>query len=197
MDTAERAARIWTAADFLATDQHEFGSAWRYELVDGRIVAHAAPAPDHGAITSGLVGALVTRLRGNPDGCRPEIGSGAAPRQQQRATARIPDVTVRCGELPRVVFELVSPSELRAWRARDRKRRDLQDVEGVREIVEIYQGEMAAHLYRREADGTWSFSAIGGEAAVMRLRSLGLEIPLAELYEFAPTADLEVDEDGV
>ena len=118
---AERAARTWTAADFLAADQHGFGSAWRYELVDGLIVAPG------------------TRLRGNPDHCRPEIGSGAAPRRQQRATARIPDVTVRCGALPRVVFEVVSPSELCGWRARDRKRRALQDVEGVREIVEIYE----------------------------------------------------------
>ena len=197
MDTAERAGHVWTATDFLAADQHDHGPAWRYELVDGRIVGHAAPAPDHGAIISGLTIALGTRLRGNADRCRPEVGSGAAPRRQQRATARIPDLTVRCGDLPRVVFEVVSPSELRAWRARDRTRRDLQDVEGVQEIVEIYQDEMAAHLYHREPDGTWSFFAIGGEGAVMRLRSLGLEIPLAELYEFAPIAELGIDDDGI
>ncbi|MEO8714226.1 MAG: Uma2 family endonuclease, partial [Acetobacteraceae bacterium] len=121
MDTAERASRYWTAEEFLATDQREFGDAWRYELVDGSIVAHAAPTPEHGAIISGLTGALVSRLRGNRDGCRPETGSGAAPKTQQRSTARIPDATIRCGDLPRVVFEVVSPSELRAWRARDRK----------------------------------------------------------------------------
>jgi hypothetical protein len=28
----------WTAERFLTTDQREFGEAWRYELVDGRIV---------------------------------------------------------------------------------------------------------------------------------------------------------------
>lgn len=32
----------WTAERFLETDQHEFGNAWRYEHVGGRIVAHAA-----------------------------------------------------------------------------------------------------------------------------------------------------------
>jgi Uma2 family endonuclease len=174
-----------TAAAFLATDQSQFGSAWRCELVDGRIIGHAAPAPDHGAILAGLTGALTARLRGSPDGCRPEIGSGAAPRQQQRATARIPDATIRCGDLPRVVFEVVSPSELRAWHARDRKRRDLQDVDGVMEIVEIYQDEPAIHVYRREAAGTWSFDAIGGLGAQLSLRSVTLSIPLAEIYEFA------------
>ncbi len=189
MDTAERPGRFWTADEFLATDQREFGDAWRYELVDGRIIAHAAPAPEHGAIISGLIVALGNRLRGNREGCRPETGSGAAPKTRQRSTARIPDATIRCGELPRVVFEVISPSELRAWRARDRKRSDLQDVEGVADIVEIYQDEMAAHIYRREADGTWSFSAVGGPDAVLELRSVALTVPLAEVYEFATMSD--------
>lgn len=193
MDTAERAGRFWTALDFLATDQGEFGSAWRYELIDGQIVGQAAPSPEHGAIMSGLTASLVTRLRGNTDRCRPEVGSGAAPKQQQRSNARIPDVTVRCGDLPRVVFEIVSPSELRRWRARDRKRRDLQDVDGVEEIVEIYQDEMAAHVYRREIDGTWSFSATDGQTAMISLRSVGLEIPMAEVYELAAVGSADDD----
>ena len=182
---AERAGRLWTAAAFLATDQGVFGSAWPCEFIDGRIVAQAAPTPEHGAIISGLTAAPASRLRGNADGCRPEVGSGAAPKQQQRSTARIPDVTIRCGDLPRVVFEIVSPSELRAWRVRDRKRRDLQDVEGVREIVEIDQDEMAAHIYRREGHETWSFAAVGGMASVLALRSVGIEMPMIEVYEFA------------
>jgi Uma2 family endonuclease len=185
-----------TAEAFLATDQSQFGSAWRYELVDGRIVGYAAPAPAHGAILAGLAVALGARLRGSPDGCRPEIGSGAAPRHQQRATARIPDATIRCGDLPRVVFEVVSPSELRTWHARDRKRRDLQEVEGVMEIVEIYQDEPAIHVYRREAEGTWSFDAIGGLASELSLRSVPLSIPMAEIYEFASPGDAAAAELG-
>jgi len=187
MDTLERAERHWTADEFLETDQREFGTAWRYELVAGQIVAHAAPSPDHGAILSGLTAALATRLRGNSQGYRPETGSGAAPARKQRNTARIPDAMIRCGGAPRVVFEVVSPSELKAWRARDVGRRDLQDVEGVAEIVEIYQDDMAVHVYRREADGSWSFDAIGGADAVLRLRSVAIEVPLAEIYEFART----------
>ncbi len=184
MDTVERAERHWTADEFLTTDQHEFGPGWRYELVAGRIVAHAAPSPDHGAIVSGLTAALAPRLRGNSLGCRPESGSGAAPARKQRNTARIPDAMVRCRGVPRVVFEVVSPSELKDWRARDLKRRDLQDVEGVAEIVEIYQDDMAVHVYRREADGKWLFEAIGGADGILRLPSIGIEVPLAEIYEF-------------
>jgi Uma2 family endonuclease len=185
MSTTTRGAdRIWTAEEFLVTDQCEFGDAWRYELVDGVIVAHAAPAPDHGAILAGLNTALGTRLAARPNCCRPEIGSGAAPEQQQRPTARIPDAMIRCGEHPRVTFDVVSPSELRAWRARDRRRQHLQNIEGVEEIVEIYQDEAAIHVYRRNADDRWPFWAVNGLDAVLTLESVGLDIPLAEIYQF-------------
>lgn len=189
MDVAGRAGRSWSAEEFLRTDQHELGDAWRYELVDGVIVGHAAPSPDHAAILAGLIAALASRLRGMPERCRPETGSGAAPKSQQRPTARIPDATIRCGALPRVLFEVVSPSELRAWRARDRKRLDLQDVEGVAEIVELYQDEMAAHVYRRGPGGGWSFEAVGGAGAVLNLPSVGIVVPLAEIYEFVDMPD--------
>lgn len=189
----DNAARIggggWTADEFLKTDQSEFGDAWRYELVDGEIVAHAAPTPDHAAIVAGLGAALSTRLRGNKESCRPEVGSGAAPRQQQRPTARIPDAMVRCGDLPRVVFDVVSPSELRGWRARNQRRRHLQDVEGVAEIVEIYQDEAAIHIYRRGEAGHWSFDAVDGLEASLNLHSIGLDIPLSEIYEFVTVSD--------
>jgi len=185
MASAELKQRVWTAEEFLATDQHEFGDAWRYDLVDGAIVAHAAPSPNHGAILSGLSTAVGNRLRSRADGCRPESGSGAVPRQSQRNTARIPDAMIRCGENPRVVFEVVSPSEVRHWRTRDRRRLDLQAVAGVREIVEICQDEYAVHAYRLAADGSWDFEAIGERDAILRLPSVGIEIPLAEICEFA------------
>ncbi|HVC59409.1 MAG TPA: Uma2 family endonuclease [Acetobacteraceae bacterium] len=185
----------WTAERFLATDQHVFGRAWRYELVDGRIVAHAAPTPEHGAILAGLTGALVSRLRGNPDGCRPENGSDAVPKSAQRATARIPDALVRCGQHPRIMFEVIPPSELKNWTERDAKRRELQAVEGAREIVEFYQSEPACHVYRLQPDGAWSFEALGGVDAILPLPSVGLVLPLSEIYAFAdlPAQDPEAE----
>jgi Uma2 family endonuclease len=184
----------WTAERFIATDQHLFGDAWRYELVDGRIVAHAAPSPEHGAILAGLTTALGGRLRGNPDGCRPESGSAAVPRSAQRSTARIPDALIRCGEYPRVMFEVISPSELRNWTERDAKRRDLQAVEGAQEIVELYQAEPACHIYRRRPDGAWIFEAQAGSDAILQLPSVGLAIPLSDIYAFADMAELGADE---
>lgn len=186
--TTRGSDRVWTAEEFLATNQYEFGDAWRYELVDGVIVAHDAPAPDHGAIVAGLPAALGVRLAGRPNDRRPESGGGAAPTQQQRPTARIPNAMIRCGQLPRVTFDVVSPSELRAWRACDRRRQHLQNIEGVQEVVEIYQDEAAIHVYRLGAEGKWSFSAVDGLDAVLSLESVGFEIPLAEIYQFVSVA---------
>jgi len=180
MDTALRDTKFLDADEFLRTDQLEFGTAWRYELVRGVIVAHAAPSPEHAVILGNLAGELYNRLRGHE--CRSEVGSGAAPRYEQRDTARIPDATIRCGKLPRVLFEVVSPSELRHKRQWDQKRSDLQAVEGVQEIVEIFQDEMLAHAYRRQ-DAGWVFESIAGPDAEVALPSVGISVPLVALYE--------------
>src|ERR1700692_733391 len=107
MDTAARDSPFLDADEFLRTDQLAFGNAWRYELVRGTIVAHAAPNPEHAAILSNLAGELYIRLRGHPD-CRSEVGSGAVPQYELRNTARIPDATISCGNHPRGLFEVIS-----------------------------------------------------------------------------------------
>ena len=102
--------------------------------------------------------ALGSRLRGNPNGCRPESGSGTVPRTAQRATARIPDALIRCGDHPRVMFE------------------------------------QACHIHRQQRDGTWSFEAQGGSDAILKLPSVGLMIPLSEIYAFADLPEPGADD---
>jgi Uma2 family endonuclease len=189
MEAATNPGRDWTAEEFVRADQAEFGALWRYELVDGQIIGHAAPAPEHGAILFGLGLALGRAMQGKAPGCRGETGSAATPRTEQRSTARIPDLLIRCGEHPRVSFEVVSPSEIRDWRARDLKRQHLQAVEGMQEIVEIYQDDYACHVYRLSPEGRWTFEALGGAEAVLKLESVGVELKLSEIYQYATTPD--------
>jgi hypothetical protein len=170
-----------TADEFLTMDQSPFGPAWHHELVEGRVIARPALSPDLGAILAGFATAIGTRLIGRRDS-RLEVGSQAIPKRAARNTVRVPDATIRCGGLARVLFEVVTPSELAHRRERDVKRRDLQDVEGVEEIVELYE-EPAAHIYRR-LGSAWTFEAIDGLEAILALRSVGLEVPLAEIYAF-------------
>jgi Uma2 family endonuclease len=181
MDTAARNRQSLDADEFLRTDQSEFGTAWRYELVRRTVVAHTAPDPEHGVILGNLAGEIHGRLRDHPE-CRSEVGSGVASQYEQRDTAPIPDAMIRCGKLPRVLFEVVSPLELRHKRQWDQKRSDLQGVEGVQDIVEIFQDEMLAHAYRRQGVN-WTFESIAGSDAAIDLRSVGITVPLAALYE--------------
>ena len=39
-------------------------------------------------------------------------------------------------------------------------------------------------MYQKEATDTWSFDAIDDLEAILSLRSVGIEIPLSEVYEF-------------
>ncbi|WP_207457599.1 Uma2 family endonuclease [Azospirillum sp. SYSU D00513] len=171
-----------TVEKFLATDPSEFGPAWRYELVDGQPVAQAAPTPEHGAILANLAAALKTRLRGTP--CRPEGGSAAVPRDKSRDRARIPDVLVRCDGLPTVLFEIVSPSDGKSQVEKANRYRDLKNVEGVREIVEVVQDEYLCRLHRwRNEIAGWQMVEIDGPDGVLPLASLGIEIAFAEIYD--------------
>ena len=192
MSNLAREAQYLDADAFLRTGQSEFGTAWRYELVRGVIVAHAAPTPDHGVILGNLAAELHFHLRGRP-GCRLEVGSGAVPRTERRDTARIPDAMIRCDENPRVVFEVVSPFELSHKRLRDERRSDLQAVEGVREIIEIYQDEVLAHAYRRHESG-WVFTSIAGTDGIIALPSVTISIALGALYDKTGPGEVEVDE---
>jgi Uma2 family endonuclease len=182
-----------TADVFLTMDQRGFADDRCRELIDGRVIAHDVPSPDHGAILASLAGALGSRWKGRKDG-RVEVGSGAIPRRTPSDTARIPDALIRCGGSPRLIFEIVSSSDLANRKAWDRRRRDLQDVEGVEEIVELFE-EPAAHIYRR-LGSAWTFEALDGLDAALVLRSVGLEIPLAEIYAFVELQDENARQTG-
>jgi hypothetical protein len=60
----------------------------------------------------------------------------------------------------------------------------LQDTEGVEEIVEIYQNEAAIHVYHRGQSEQWSFDTVDGLDAGLSSRSVGVDIPLSEIYQF-------------
>lgn len=181
-NTARKLPPPMTVAEFLRTDQASFGPAWRYELVDGYPVAQAAPSDDHGAIIANLAALLKPSLKGT--GCRAEAGSAAIPKRNSRTSARIPDVIVRCQGKPLVLIEVLSPSDEHSPTAKAARDSDLRDVDGVTEIVEFFQDEPACRLYRwRDEISGWQIEQIAGFGAVLPLRSLGLELPLAEVYD--------------
>ena len=181
-NTVRRMPPPMTVEEFLVTDQARFGRAWRYELVDGHPVAQSAPSPDHAAIVMNIGVALHSRLKGTP--CRAESGSAAIPRDRSKDRARIPDAMVRCVGIPKVLFEVISPEDDKSKVAKAERYNDLRNVEGVFEIIEIEQDEFLCriHRWRAEIDG-WQLDYVSGKDAFLHLASIGVDIPLADLFE--------------
>jgi Uma2 family endonuclease len=104
--------RFTSVDDFLA---HAFSDDLPHELVDGVVVAHAAPTEEPGHILANLVSALHRALDQTRSPCHVEAGSGVRPRRRTKATLRVPDAIVRCpeegeGNEPVAVFEILSAS---------------------------------------------------------------------------------------
>ena len=185
-----------TVDEFLATPQSAFGSAWRYELVDGLPVAQAAPSDEHAMISANLATALTNRLRGNRD-CVPLVGGAVIPKDKQRRTARIPDATVRCGGKSVAMFEIVSPTDGITTELRVKRRRDIKSVDGAQVLVEIEQDAPVIHIHRRVGD-FWAYEDVIGINETLMLEVIAMEIPLSEIYDrlFDGPGTVEADLDA-
>lgn len=173
-----------TVAEFLVWDD---GTDTRYELVDGRVVAMAPPAPYHGAITSAIAMEVGSHLRNRPP-CRvyTEIGIRRA---ADDYTFLVADAAVSCtpvgrgpGALPDplLIFEVLSPST----RAHDLRAKLLtyRAIPSVREIIFIDSREVYCEAHRRLDDTRWQLDLFADLEAVVGLESIGLTLPLSAFY---------------
>jgi Uma2 family endonuclease len=179
----------------------EGDSAERHEFRDGQIVAVSGGTEPHSLIIANVVGALWGRLRGGP--CR-VYESNLRLRIPRKPLYCYPDASIVCGPAqydpqgpqrttilnPRIIIEVLSPST----EAYDRgeKFTDYREIDSLEEYVLIDQKEPSVQTFLRQGDGTWSFAAWAGMETAAKIRCLGLEIPMAELYagvEFPPRDD--------
>ena len=82
---------------------------------------------------------------------------------------------------PALAVEVLSPST----EAYDRGRKfgHYRQIESLQEYVLISQKEPLIETHRRNSDQTWTMTESGSLSASMTLASLGLTIPLAEIYD--------------
>ena len=185
------------AIDREADIRHEFYGNGR----TGQIIAMAGGTSSHSLITLNVGAELRQRLRGTP--CRvhspdKRIGTASHP------SYTYPDVSVICGPEqvdprdpdsrtainPTLVVEVLSPSTERDDRGRKFAR--YLTAASLAEYVLVAQDEPRVETYFRQADGTWLFTFAAGLDAVVRLRSVGVDLPLAEVYlnvTFPPPAE--------
>lgn len=177
--------------------RREAATELRLEYYDGVIVTLQGSKPEHSLIAMSLGAAVWNRLRGRPCavyGPDLRVKAGLSGSKYFH-----PDLTVICGGLqryagnadtatnPLLVAEVLSESTER----RDRvvKMSAYFELPSMREYLLVWQKEPIIESYYRDEQGEWRIDHVDGLDVVLKLRSLGCEIPLSEIYgglEFEP-----------
>jgi Uma2 family endonuclease len=192
--------RRYTIEEYLRLDE---ASDDKLEYHDGHIVAlgeaiaMAGGSEMHALISANFVRELGNALKGKP--CR-VYSSDLRVRIQGTPLYVYPDVSVICGPTqfdseaspksvlnPKLIVEVTSPGT-EAYDRTEKFKKYLR-VESVDEYVMVSQNMAWVDVYTRQADGVWLFQPVHGANAVVPLRSLGVTLPLSEIYagvEFPP-----------
>lgn len=162
----------------------------KHEFIDGEMVAMAGGSPRHSIITTNIGSAFKTQLR--KSGCvtfSPDLKVCIA----RGKMIAYPDVTVVCGEPdfldqrrdvinnPAVLVEVLSPSTKNYDRGEKSFRYRL--LPSLREFLLVGQEPYFVEHNRRMEDGTWQIIMFQEPDDIIRLRSIGVELPVALIYE--------------
>jgi Uma2 family endonuclease len=192
MVMAEPAIKPMTLDEFLCWDD---GTETHYELIGGFPVAMSPPAEAHRMLAVRLVSRIDAALaRRRP--CNAQIEAGVI-RADRADTYFESDIAATCegNELgrqaikdPFLIIEVLSPSTER--HDRRVKLPAYRLIPTVQEIVLIASDGVYAELHRRSG-AQWITEILRGDQATLALHSVGIEIPLPELYEGVALADAE------
>jgi len=199
MSTAKK-LNLVSEADYLAGEQV---SPVKHEYLGGFVYAMAGARNRHNIIAGNVYVALHNRLRGKP--CRP-FNSDTKVRVQMPRHVRFyyPDASVVCRQNslddsfqsePVVIVEVLSKKTRRLDEGE--KKDAYLSIPSLRAYVLVEQDSARAIVFRRvEAD--FVPEVYEGLSAVIPLSEIGIDLPLADVYEaieFSPEADGE-DEAG-
>jgi Uma2 family endonuclease len=169
-----------TLEEFLAWEE---GQELRWEFDGFAPVAMTGGTVEHGLIQANLIRALGNRLHGGP--CR-VLGSHV--KIAVAGSIRYPDALVVCSPMARgatvitdpvVVFEVLSPSTASVDHIV--KNQEYRDTPSIRRYVMLEQDRRGATIFSRDGDD-WVGHVLAGDVA-LALPEIGIEMPLAELYE--------------
>jgi Uma2 family endonuclease len=170
--------------ELVAIDRHEYHF--------GEVVSSYGGSALHSFITANVIGELANALKGKP--CKVADGNL---RVRSTHTPRYvyPDASVICGPPqydpedakhhtimnPRVIVEVLSPTT----EAYDRgsKFEYYRSILSVEECMLIDAVRPSVQTFLRQGDGTWSMKGVTGLNGTAKVRSLGIDILLSEIYD--------------
>ena len=169
-----------TMAEFLAWEECQ---PIRYEFDGSAIVAMTGGTEAHAAIQHNLHVAVGSRLRGSPcrfRGSDLKVQVADSIRYPDGLVTRTPaDPSATIAPAPVVLFEVVSDSTARTDATT--KNAEYAATPSVRRYVALSQHAMQATVWERAGDD-WIGHVFLGHA-ILRMPEIGIEVPLAELYE--------------
>lgn len=188
MHTALLREPYMTVDEYLVTE--EAGGVKR-EYFGGAVYAMSGASEPHNIIALNLYGMLYNRLRGHR--CQP-FGSDMRLRLQPQPDGHVyfyyPDAMIACDptdsrgegwrERPTALFEIIS-SSTRHVDTREKRLAYLQ-VGSLQAYVRIEQ-KRPETIVELRTPGGWKMEQITGLEGSIRLPTLEIELPLAELYE--------------
>jgi hypothetical protein len=155
----------------------------RYEFDGFQPVAMTGGTSEHSAIQRNLIMALGSRLRGKP--CQ---AHGSELKIAVAGSIRYPDAFVVCSPIPRgttvitepvVVFEILSPSTS-----------STDHIVKNRDVM-LEQDRQGAIVFTRAGDDSVGHVVSGD--AMLAMPEIGIDLPLAELYEGVSFAEPEAE----
>ncbi len=180
------APRRMTVEEFLGWDGG--GLTGKLELVEGEVRAMSPASGTHAIIQANLAALLWNHLRKHRPHCTVGTETPIVPRIHANDNVRAPDLAVTCQPPtkdkrfpdPVLIAEVLSPSNQReTWESI----RAIASVPSLVEILVVDSEHVHVEILRREADGGWPVTGqIEATSGFVHLASIGLDLPLAEIY---------------
>jgi Uma2 family endonuclease len=175
-----------TPEEYLAL---EHSTAEKNEFVDGELRAMGGAGFDHNAIMINTAAELVLRLRGK--NCR-VMAADLRVKSGSSNSYFYPDIVGFCGDPqlrkegtdtllnPVMLLEVLSPTT--EGYDRGEKFFHYQQIASLQQYVLVSQLHPRVEIFTRSQGGRWEYEVIASLSEVVRLSSLDVEIPLAEIY---------------
>jgi Uma2 family endonuclease len=174
-----------TPAEYLAFER---ASELKHELRDGEIVPMVGAKRPHNEISANAILMVRGAFRGR--NCR---AYGPDMRVKANGNYTYPDLSALCGTgefeddeddtllNPSALFEVLSPST--ELYDRGEKFEHYRQIPSLTDYLLIAQDRVHVEHYRRQPDGSWNLREYRALEDVVRLESLGCDLPLRDLYD--------------
>jgi Uma2 family endonuclease len=181
---------------FLSEDEYltlEATSEHKHEFYNGEVFAMAGASDLHNEIFTNVFGALTTRLKGKP--CRP-YGSDKRLKILKNSLYTYPDISIYCNakgsaddslvisKEPTVLLEILSESTKDYDRGG--KFKLYRDIPTLREYILVDSESIGVENFKLNSLRHWELEEFKLMNDSLTIYSLGVTIPLHEIYEHTP-----------